>query len=152
MAQLSWGKMTLEFAESAGGEPKGGQSAVWKKIDTPKNGTTKIETTAGNVTEALEEGGGVVDSRTEQNKYQLEFDLFVKKDVEPPFTDVDGVIPGEFAFRLTPEDDSTKGYLIHRAQVSVQESYTSADGGLLHYVVKVLKPKEGTFIRHYKKK
>lgn len=152
MAILSWGKITLEFTESVGGEPKGGQSAVWKKIDTPKNGTTKIETTAGNDTEALEEGGGVVDSRSEQNKYTLEFELFVKKDVEPPFDDVDGVVAGEYAFRLTPEDESTKGYLVDRGQVKVLESFTSADGGIMKYQIKVLKPKTGKYLKRYKKK
>ena len=145
MATLNWGKMKLETKTSEGGEPKA--SEEWKKIDTPKNGTTKIETTAGNVTEALEEGGGVVDSRTEQSKYQLEFDLFVKKDTDPPFEDVDGIIKGEHAFRLIPEDPSAKGYLVDRAQVTVTESYTSAEGGLLHYVVKVLKPKTGEYLK-----
>lgn len=145
MATLNWGKMKLETKPSEGGAPK--ENAEWKKIDTPKNGTTKIDTTEGNVTEALEEGGGVVDSRTEQSKYKLEFDLFVKKDVDPPFTDVDGVIQGEHAFRLIPEDPTAKGYLIDRAQVAVTESYTSAEGGLMHYVIKVLKPKEGEFLK-----
>lgn len=145
MATLNWGKMKLETKSSEGGAPK--ENAEWKKIDTPKNGTTKIDTTEGNVTEALEEGGGVVDSRTEQSKYKLEFDLFVKKDVDPPFTDVDGVIQGEHAFRLIPEDPTAKGYLIDRAQVAVTESYTSAEGGLMHYVIKVLKPKEGEFLK-----
>lgn len=145
MATLNWGKMKLETKPSEGGAPK--ENSEWKKIDTPKNGTTKIDTTEGNVTEALEEGGGVVDSRTEQSKYKLEFDLFVKKDVDPPFTDVDGVIQGEHAFRLIPEDPTAKGYLIDRAQVAVTESYTSAEGGLMHYVIKVLKPKEGEFLK-----
>jgi hypothetical protein len=145
MATLNWGKMKLETKPSEGGAPK--EHAEWKKIDTPKNGTTKIDTTEGNVTEALEEGGGVVDSRTEQSKYKLEFDLFVKKDVDPPFTDVDGVIQGEHAFRLIPEDPTAKGYLIDRAQVAVTESFTSAEGGLMHYVIKVLKPKEGEFLK-----
>lgn len=145
MATLNWGKMKLETKPSEGGAPK--EHTEWKTIDTPKNGTTKIDTTEGNVTEALEEGGGVVDSRTEQSKYKLEFDLFVKKDVDPPFTDVDGVIQGEHAFRLIPEDPTAKGYLIDRAQVAVTESYTSAEGGLMHYVIKVLKPKEGEFLK-----
>ena len=71
----------------------------------------------------------------------------MKKDVDPPFTDVDGVIQGEHAFRLIPEDPTAKGYLIDRAQVAVTESFTSAEGGLMHYVIKVLKPKEGEFLK-----
>ena len=73
MAILNWGKCKLETTPSVNGAPA--PSAQWKAIDTPKNGTTKIETTAGNEVEALEEGGGVVDVRTETNKYKLEFDL-----------------------------------------------------------------------------
>nr|DAM65273.1 MAG TPA: hypothetical protein [Caudoviricetes sp.] len=149
MSILNWGKCKLETTPSVNGAPA--PSAQWKAIDTPKNGTTKIETTAGNEVEALEEGGGVVDVRTETNKYKLEFDLFVKKGVDPPFTDVDGVIAGEHAFRLTPEDEEAKGYLVDRATVSVTQSFTSTDGGLMHYVIKVLKPKTGAFLKPYKK-
>ena len=149
MAVLSWGKCGLEHAASTGGEP--GASASWTAIDTPKEDTTKLTTTAGTEVEATEEGGGLVDSRNGANKYQLEFDLFVKKGGTRPFEDTDGKIDGEHAFRLTPEDEACEGFQIDRATVRVEESYSTADGILLHYVVKCLKPKSGKIVKPYTK-
>lgn len=145
MAELSWGKPGIETAPSVNGVP----SNDWKAIDTPKDTTTKLTATAGTETEAIEEGGEVVDSRTGKNKFQLEFDLFVKKGKKRPWDDVDGIIAGEHAFRITPEDEECEGILIERATLRVEQSYTTADGILLHYVAKVLKPKEGKMVKPY---
>lgn len=147
MAKLSWGKPSIETATSTGGEQASG--ATWKAIDTPKENTTKLTPTAGTEVEAIEEGGDVVDSRTGKNKYQFEFDLFVMKGKERPWDDTDGIIPGEHAFRLTPEDETCEGILIDRCTLRVEESYTTADGIMLHYVAKVLKPKTGKMVKPY---
>lgn len=147
MALLSWGKPDIETAESTDGAPAA--AATWKSIDTPKDTTTKLTPTAGTETEALEEGGDVVDSRTGKNKYQLEFDHFVKKGKKRPWEDNDGIIAGEHAFRITPEDPDCEGIQIDRCTLRVEESYTTADGIMLHYVAKVLKPKEGKMVKPY---
>lgn len=149
MAILSWGKPTIETTASTDGAP--GSSASWTTIDTPKDGTTQLTTTAGTETEAVEEGGEVVDSRTGKNKYQLEFDLFIKKGVDLPFDDTDGVIAGEHAIRVTPEDDTCKGILIDRCTIRAEHSYTTADGVIIKYICKVLKPKTGKMVKEYKK-
>lgn len=145
MAILSWGKCKIEFAASKAGAPNG----AWKEIDTPKENTTKITPTAGTEVTATEEGGEAVDSRTGKNSYSFEFDLFVKKGVARPFNDNDGVIAGEFAFRITPEDESTEGSQIDRCSLRVEESYTTADGKILHYVAKCLKPAAGKIVKEY---
>lgn len=149
MSVLSWGKPIIEHASSTGGEPDA--SASWTKIPTPKKDTTKLTPTAGTETTAEEEGGEIVDSRTGKNSYQFEFDLFVKKGETRPFDDDDGIITGEHAFRLTPEDKACEGYLIDRCSLRVEESYTTADGKLLHYVAKCLKPKTGKTVKPYVK-
>lgn len=149
MSVLAWGKPTIEHASSTGGEP--GAAAKWEQIPTPKKDTTKLTPTAGTETVAEEEGGEVVDSRTGKNSYQFEFDLFVKKGENRPFDDDDGVITGEHAFRLTPEDEECEGILIDRCSLRVEESYTTADGKLLHYVAKCLKPKAGKTVKPYVK-
>lgn len=149
MSILSWGKGLLETTPSVDGAPA--DSPKWTSIDTPKEGTLKLTPTAGTEVTATEEGGDVVDSRTGKTTYQLEFDLFVKKGVARPFTDNDGLITGEHAFRYTPEDDTTEGFLIERASVRVEESYTTADGKLLHYVARCLKPKTGKTVKEYTK-
>ena len=145
MAILAWGKCKIEFANSVAGTPSG----IWTEIDTPKEDTTKITPTAGAEVTAIEEGGEVVDFRTAKNSYTFEFDLFVKKGVARSFDDNDGVIPGEFAFRITPEDASNEGVQIDRCSLRVEESYTTADGKILHYVAKCLKPASGKIIKPY---
>lgn len=147
MSQLSWGKCTIEKATST----KGTSAEQWTAIDTPKEDTTKLTPTAGTEKTATEEGGDLVDSRTGKNTYQFEFDLFVKKGGTRPFEDVDGVIAGEWAFRLTPEDEETEGFQIDRSTVRCEESYSTADGKMLHYVVKVLKPATGKSVKPYTK-
>lgn len=147
MAILSWGKPKIQHTPSINGAPAAG--AVWKDIDTPKEDTTKLTPTAGNEVSATEEGGEVVDSRTGKNTYQFEFDVFVKKGQPRPFEDHDGVITGEHAFRLTPEDEACEGMQIDRCALRVEESYTAADGKLLHYVAKCLKPAAGRTVKSY---
>lgn len=149
MSILSWGKCKIETTPSVSGEP--GSPVEWVEIDTPKEDTTKITPTAGAEKTATEEGGDLVDYRRGKNTYVLEFDLFVKKGVARPFTDDDGVISGEHAFRITPEDDTCEGAQIDRSVVSVEESYSTADGKLLHYVAKCLKPATGKTVKPYTK-
>ena len=147
MALLSWGKPLITTTESSGGQPA--LSAEWTVIDTPKDGTTKLNPTAGTEQEAIEEGGEIVDSRTGKNKYTFEFDLFVKKGMTRPWNDVDGVIAGEHAIRVTPEDDTCEGIQIDRCTLRVEENYSTAEGILLHYVAKVLKPPTGKMVKPY---
>lgn len=147
MSVLSWGKFTLEHTTSSAGAP----GSSWTAIDTPKEDSGKLTPTAGNTVEATEEGGDVVDARTGKTKYTFEWDNFVKKGGTRPFTDDDGVIAGEHALRLTPEDDTCEGIQIDRCTISVQESFSSAEGKLLHYVAKVLKPASGKSVKPYTK-
>ena len=149
MSVLSWGKGLLETTPSVDGAPS--SSPKWEPIDTPKEGTLKLVPTAGQETTATEEGGEIVDSRTGKTTYQLEFDLFVKKGKARPFADSDGVITGEHAFRYTPEDETTEGFLIDRSSVRVEENFTTAEGKWLHYVARCLKPKTGKTVKEYTK-
>lgn len=147
MSILSWGKCLIEHSTSTDGAP----GTDWTAIDTPKEDTTKLTPSAGTEVNATEEGGEIVDSRTGKNTYLFEFDLFVKKGKERPFEDNDGIIAGEHAFRLTPEDEECEGLQIDRATVRVEESYSTADGKMLHYVVRCLKPKTGKTVKPYTK-
>lgn len=147
MAVLSWGKGLLETTPSTDGAPAA--DAKWTEIDTPKEDTLQLTPTEGSDTDATEEGGDIVDTRKGKTTWKLEFDLFVKKGKARPFDDNDGDITGEHAFRYTPEDEETEGFLIDRSKVSCQESYTTKDGKLLHYVVRLLKPKTGKTLKPY---
>lgn len=148
MAILSWGKCTISHTTSTEGAPASPESS-WTVIDTPKEDSTKVTPTAGKEVTATEEGGDLVDARNGKNTYLFEFDLFVKKGVERPFEDNDGIIAGEHAFRIQPEDTTCEGIQIDRATVRVEESYTAADGIMLHYVARCLKPASGKTIKPY---
>ena len=145
MAILSWGKCFITHATSVDGRP----TDAWGGIDTPKEDTTKLNTTAGNETTARKEGGSVIDARNAKNTYQLEFDLFVKKGLPRPFGDEDGNIIGEHALRVSPEGENCEGIQIDRCTIRVEESYSTADGKILHYVCRILKPADGKSIKPY---
>lgn len=147
MSVLSWGKCKIETTTSTNGAPA--SSGSWTAIDTPKEDTTKITPTAGTEKTATEEGGELVDVRYGKNTYTLEFDLFVKKGIERPFKDNDGLISDEYAFRIIPEDETCEGAQIDRAVVRCDESYSTADGKLLHYVARCLKPATGQTVKPY---
>lgn len=142
MAVLSWGKCDIKH--------KGGSDTAFTSIDTPKSDTTKLTSTAGQETTATEEGGAIVDYRRGKTTYQLEFDIFVKKGGPAPFvTDDDGVVEGEHAFQVIPEDTTCEGIQIDRSVLSVEKNYSTADGIILHYVAKVLKPATGASVKPY---
>jgi hypothetical protein len=143
---ISWGKCKIEYTVSSDGAPA--QNAEWKKLETPKENSTQLSTNAGEKKEAKEEGGGVVDRRKAKNTYTLETDLFYKKTTTPPFEHDDGIVSGNFAFRVTPEDETCIGILIENSIVSVEDKYNTEDGILIHVVVDCLKPARGNTVKY----
>ena len=141
MAVLTWGIGSLEHKDSVGGEPKA--EGAWDKIDIPTQDSLKVETKEGETIEAKDEAGNVVDSRTTPSSYEIVFDLFVKKGVALPFTDKDGIIEGEHAFRYIPEDPTCEGWQADRTTVSSTILFSTKEGAKYRYKVKVLKPKTG---------
>ena len=141
MAVLAWNYGKFETAESEGGEPKA--ASPWTKIDVPKKDSLKVDPKEGETKEALDEQGNIVDSKTTPATYEITWEMFVKKGVEPPFDGEEGVIAGEHAFRFTPDDPTCKGWRVDRATVSATISFSTSEGTLYKYKAKVLKPKNG---------
>ena len=56
-----------------------------------------------------------------------------------------------YAVRLTPEDETCEGFLMENCAVSVEESWSSADGKLLKYTFDGLKPTTGKICKPYTK-
>ncbi len=148
MAILSFGKCTIAHSPSENGAPTAANDA-WKALDTPKNGTVKLTPSVGTEIKALEEGGGLVDYNVGYNEFTFEFDQFVKKGKANDFDDEDGLISGEHAFRVIPNDPTCKGIQIDRSVLRVEESYNTTDGIIRHYVGKVLKPKAGNMVKPF---
>lgn len=147
MAVLSWGKPKLEHGTSVAGAA----ATTWTAFETPKEDTTELTTTKGDKVEAKEEGGALVDARYKASAYELAFQLFVKKGDTRPMTDVDGVVAGDHSIRLTPEDDTTEGFIMDCCSVSVEETWKSAEGKLLKYTFTGKKPATGNICKPYTK-
>lgn len=129
MAILSYGKPLIELAPV----DIDGNIGRWFAIDTPKENTSNLETSAGDKTEYIEEGGGLVDSYQKKSKYTLKFELFGKKGKTKPIKDNNGVITQNYAARITPEDPSTLGLFMPRCSASCDETWSTQDGILWKY-------------------
>lgn len=145
MAVLNWGECDLFHTTCANGAPSG----EWTELPTPKMDSTELSTDTGDDMTAQEEGGAIVDYMPGKNTYELAWDEFVKKGEDPSFEDNDGVIDGEHSFRIEAQDKDCPAIQIDRAVLRVEESYTTADGQLRHYVAKALKPASGKTIKSY---
>lgn len=144
MAVLNWGKPTIEVTPYIDGVLP--ESPVWTKLPTPVEGTTTLETEEGDKTEAIEEGGGVVDTYRKKSKYTLSVELFEKKGEEKPIEDEDGIVTTNYAVRLTPEDKTTNGYLLKKTTVGFSQTYNAADGGRWKYTFDALVPDDASAI------
>lgn len=148
MAVLSWGKPTVEFTKSTSGAP----GTEWTEMPEIVEGTAILETTEGELIEATEEGGAVVDSRRKANKYKFSCEVFVKKgDKSRPIPDTNGIIADNYAVRMTPEDDACEGFLIGNSNVTVIETWSAADGKRLKYIFDAIKPATGVLCAPYTK-
>lgn len=145
MSVLGWGKPKVEYTKSVNGAP----GTDWKEFPEIVENTTTLETTEGQLVEAPEEGGDVVDSRRAKNKYKLSLELYVKKGDTKPIEDEDGAIIDNYAVRVTPEDPECEGFVIDKANVSVVETFTSADGKRWRYTFDAIKPATGKMLKPY---
>lgn len=147
MAQLSWGKPTIEFGECGA---NGAAPATWKKLAyDPVENSTKLTPTKGEKKEAKVEGGENEAVKYAKNTFVFEFEVRAAKGRTKPIEDSDGVVDGEYAVRLTPEDTTVEGILIDKATVSVEETFDTAEGKKWKYTFDVLKPASGNQVKPY---
>lgn len=138
---LSWGKPTIEIGLL------GDNDAVpteWIKVDNPVEDSAKLETAEGETKDAKGEGGELVDKKRKVNTYTFSFELFKKKGKDWPVKDVDGVIVGYYAMRLTPEDSTVPGISFTKSMISSQDTYNAADGQKKQYKMDVITDSNGT--------
>lgn len=147
MAQLSWGKPTIEFGKCGA---DGAAPTTWTKLAyDPVENSTKLTPAKGEKKEAKVEGGENEAVKYARNTYTFEFEVRAAKGRTKPVADADGVVEGEYAVRLTPEDASVEGILIERTVVSVEETFDTAEGKKWKYVFDVLKPASGNQVKPY---
>ena len=144
MAVLTWGKPKIYIKNLTG-------SGSWTEITIPiKQRTATLETEDGEKTEALDEGGETVDVRYAKSKYTFTFSLYKTAAADTkPITDADGLVTDNYGVRLLPEDNTLTGFELQKCNVSVRETWSSADGGLLVYTFTALKPTTGNMLIPY---
>ena len=147
MAQLSWGKPTIEFGKCGA---NGAAPTTWTKLAyDPVESSTKLTPTKGEKKEAKVEGGENEAVKYAKSTYTFEFEIRAAKGRTKPIEDEDGVVADEYAFRLTPENPECEGFLIERSAVSVEDTFDTAEGKKWKYTADVLKPAKGNQVKPY---
>ena len=140
MAAISWGKPKIWISKlNTSGEP-----TTWKEVPTPAEGTTTLNTTKGDKKEAKIEGGENEAVKYNRNTFALEFTIRATKGREKLADDDDGVIDGEYALKLQPEDPTVEGLAIDRGTLSFEPTYTAEDGVQWKYTIDALVPSDTT--------
>ena len=139
MAMIGWGKPRIFFKEL------GVKNAQWKEFSTPAEGTTSLATTKGDKTEAKVEGGANEDVKYNKNTYALTFNLRAAKGRIRPIEDEDGIITKNYAIVLQPEDATVPGFAMEASTASVEDSFSSAEGGVWAYTFDALVPTQTGF-------
>lgn len=137
MSLSSWGKCTIYIKDLDATTPK------WKKLHTPAEGTTTLETTKGEKKEAKIEGGANEDVRLAASTYVLNCTIRGLKGRKKPIPDKNGVVAHTYAVALVPEDPACYGILIERSQPSVTDTFSTEDGILWAYAFDALDPASG---------
>jgi hypothetical protein len=139
MAVLSWGKPKVEYALlGADGTP-----GAYKAFPEIVEDTALLEVTEGDELTAPQEGGELVDSKRKASSYVFNLSLYAKKGDTKPIPDVNGVVAGNYAIRLTPEDPQAIGFLMVRTSASAGKEWASATGMYWNYSFTGLTPVGG---------
>lgn len=148
MAVIGWGKPKIEICafEAGGTFPV---SPTWTEITPVVKDSSQLTTEDGEKLEALEEGGGVIDTKKEKSKFSFVCALLKTKTFTKPITDADGVVALNYAIRVTPEDSDVKGWIMDKTSVSAKETWTSKDGGKVEYTFDGLVPESGNILKEY---
>lgn len=140
MAVIGWGKPTIVISKL----DDEGNPTTWTEVPTPAENTTSLTTTKGDKTEAKLEGGANEDVKYGKNTYALAYQIRIAKGKTQPFVALDGVVEGEYAVAVQPEDPAVPGIMMKKSVVSAEDAYTSADGGAIIYTHDALQPNEGS--------
>jgi hypothetical protein len=140
---LSWGKPTIQTLLS-------GATGRWLKWPEIVQGTASLATEAGNVTEAIAEGGEVIATRQDKSKYTFECELFATEGASKPIEDEDGIILDNYSIRLIPENRKTTGWVMEEASVSCVDTWSSETGHRWKYTFTGLKPDNGKILKPYR--
>lgn len=152
MATVSWGAPTLEFIKLKATTSNGTTTwtdpsveANWTDDNTKNDGYVKIKgdvllqnssqlnTSAGETKTLKNEHGEDVDRKQMPASYDFETSVIKKKGeaiVSTGFSPVNGVVDGDWAMRLTPEDYQTTGFAFYKCAIATDKGWSSDQGAL----------------------
>lgn len=133
MAVIGWGKPRVFIKELDASAHK------WEELPTPVEDSTQLTTTKGDKQEAKIEGGENEDVKYGKNTYALALNIRAAKGRKRPVSDSDGVVAHNYAVVVQPEDIEVQGFCMEKTTVSVEDTFTSADGGVWAYTFDALK-------------
>lgn len=140
MAVIGWGKCTV-LVRDIDASP----AAKWKKLPTPVENSTQLTPTKGSKTEAKIEGGENEDVRYGANTYALALQIRKAKGREAAIAHIDGVVANNYEVIVIPEDQKVpSACYIKKANVTVEDSFTTTDGGTDLYTFDAIKLDENT--------
>lgn len=148
MSRISWGKPRLFVKDT-----DAGSSATWQELYTPVEDSTQLTVKKGDKMEARIEGGEAEDVKYKRSTYAVAFNI--RKGKIPggsairklPFHSIDGYVEKHFALLLQPEDPTCEGFYIGDATVSIDDTYTAAEGGMWQVTMDALKASVGDTVK-----
>lgn len=133
MSFIGWGKPRVLYKDLDD------SSASWREMPPIVESSTELTPTKGDKNEAKIEGGEIEDVKYNRNTYALACQVRAAKGRECPIEHNDGVVSHNYAVVVQPEDASVTGLCIIKAAVSVEDSFTSDEGGAWTFTFDALK-------------
>ena len=134
MSTVSWGGPKLQFIPIAAGAipPAGSWSAVTGLVEIPADdllqNSSQLNTTEGEVKELKNEFGVTVDRKQMPASYVFTAGLIRKKGAAQKFSANNGIVPGDWAMRLIPEDPQTIGFQFGKCGITIAKGWSGEQG------------------------
>lgn len=138
---IGWGKPRIMIKEL------GNPNAKWMEVPTPVEDSVQLTPTKGDKKEAKLEGGDNEDVKYGKNNYELLYGIRVADNKTMPIKHDEGYVAAEYSVALQPENPKVSGFIIDRSAVSVEDPFTTSEGGVWTYAHDALKPEKGKKVK-----
>ena len=146
MANIAWGKPRI-FVKDVDDTGTGNDAPAWYELPTPVEGTTALSVSKGEKLEAKVEGGENEDVKYKYSNYTLTYNIRRAKKRQAPFPSTNGLVTNHYAILLQPEDPAVEGFYIEQTTVTVDDTYTPADGAMWQVTMEAVKAASGDTVK-----
>lgn len=121
--RVGWGKPTILIKDIEA------EGAGWQKCPTPVESSTQLTPTKGDKKEAKIEGGDNEDVLYGASNYALAYQIRRTSNKKMPIRHEDGVVAHHYAVIVIPQNAESPGCYIADSAVSVEDAFSTTDGG-----------------------